>query len=73
MASMVLLGLLQGPAPMAEGISIHSRLSSVAPVCLSPSMVLFIPLSTALHGAERPGGRTKEVKLLWGRNDTTHL
>lgn len=28
---------------------------------------------TSLHGAERPGGKAKEVKLLWGRNDTTRL
>lgn len=28
---------------------------------------------TLLHGAERPGGKAKEVKLLWGRNDTTRL
>jgi len=26
-----------------------------------------------LHGTERPGGRAKEMKLLWGRNDTTRL
>lgn len=40
---------------------------------LAARLGLFIPHPQPLHGTEGSGGKAKEVKLLWGRNDTTHL
>lgn len=69
-----------GTARGSEGAA-KSRFSTAASFSTSRSRCLSRSLAQCylylapqpLHGTERPGGKAKEVKLLWGRNDTTRL
>lgn len=70
------LGTAQGSEGRAKRRFSTAALFSTSRSCcfshsLAPCYLYLTP--RPLHGTEKPGQKAKEVKLLWGRNDTTRL